>query len=269
MSLLHHAICFRRYFFIVIPFLMMTVGCHHQSDPQLLRVGMDLSFPPFEMIDANGRPDGISVMMAKALGDYLHRRVIIENIPFVGLIPSLQTKKIDLIISSMTDTPERRQSIAFSDPYLTLGLGVLTHQPSPIHSITDLDVPGRRIALRQGTIGQQWAQEHLRKATLLTFDQEATALLEVLENRADGFIYDVISIWKFHKEHPGETSALLTPLEVSSSAIGIRLHDDELRQDVNRFLKEFREQQGFEQLGNRYLRDQKEFFAKQGIPFYL
>ncbi|MFZ4115915.1 MAG: transporter substrate-binding domain-containing protein [Chthoniobacterales bacterium] len=257
------------YFFILFFYLMTLVGCQKKADPQLLRVGMDLSFPPFEMIDPHGNPDGISVAMAKALGEYLHRKVEIENIPFAGLIPSLQTKKIDLIISSMTDTPERRQSIAFSDPYLTLSLGVLTHQPSPIHTSRDLDLPGRKIAVRQGTIGQQWAQQHLKQATLLTFDQEATAVLEVLENRVDGFIYDVISIWKFYKEHPTQTVALLTPLEVSSSAIGIRLEDHELREQVNSFLKTFRQQQGFEQLGDRYLRDQKEFFAKQGIPFYL
>lgn len=257
------------YFFILLFCLITFCGCQKKSDQQVLRVGMDLSFPPFEMINTQGKPDGISVAIAKALSEYLHQPLEIENIPFVGLIPSLQTKKIDLIISSMTDTPERRQNIAFSDPYLTLSLGVLTHCPSQIHSSSDLDQPGIKIAVRQGTIGQQWAKEHLKKATMITFDQEATAVLEVLENHVDGFIYDVISIWKFHKEHPTKTIALLTPLEVSSTAIGVRLEDHQLREQVNSFLKLFREQKGFEQLGDQYLREQKEFFTKQGIPFYL
>jgi polar amino acid transport system substrate-binding protein len=260
----------KKYSFLVIALIFLSsLACQKKSDSQLLHVGMDLSFPPFEMINTQGDPDGISVQLAKALGDYLHRKVEIENIPFVGLIPSLQTKKIDLIISSMTDTPERRQSIAFSDPYLTLSLGILTHRLSPIHNSDDLDHPGIKIAVRQGTIGQHWAEQHLKQATVITFDQEATAVLEVLENHVDGFIYDVVSIWKFYQEHPSQTVALLKPLEVSSSAIGIRLEDQELRDQVNIFLKIFREQQGFEKLGNQYLGEQKEYFAKQGIPFYL
>lgn len=250
-------------------FFLSAFACVKKTDLQPLRVGMDLSFPPFEMIDAQGNPDGISVRIAEALARDLHRKVEIENIPYIGLIPSLQTKKIDLIISSMTDTPERRHSIAFSEPYLKLGLGILTHQPSPIHSSSDLDHPGMKIAVRQGTIGQNWAEKHLKNATVITFDQEASAVLEVLENRVDGFIYDVVSVWKSYREHPTETVALLYPLEVLSNAIGIRLEDNELRQEVNAFLKRFREQGGFEKLGDEYLHEQKEFFAKQNIPFYL
>ncbi len=70
---------------------------------------MDLSYPPFETIDENGKPAGISVRISQALADYLGRPLRIENMPFVGLIPSLQNGRIDCIISSMTDTPERRQ----------------------------------------------------------------------------------------------------------------------------------------------------------------
>ena len=256
-------------FLLVLCFFLSFLACEKKESLPPLRVGMDLSFPPFEMIDAEGKPDGISVRLAESLASYLHRSVEIENIPFVGLIPSLQTKKIDLIISSMTDTPERRQSIAFSDPYLTLGLGILTHQPSSIHDRNDLDHPGMKIAVRQGTIGEQWAMKNLKNPTVMAFDQEASAVLEVLENRVDGFIYDVLSIWKFYQAHPEQTTALLTPLEVSSTAIGIRLEDIKLREEVNCFLKRFREQGGFEKLGDQYLKEQKAFFAQQGIPFYL
>ena len=69
-------------------------------------VGMDLSYPPFETIDTTGKPTGVSVDLAEALGHSLGRPLRIENIPFTGLIPSLKTGKIDCIISSMTDTPE-------------------------------------------------------------------------------------------------------------------------------------------------------------------
>ena len=82
--------------------LSMLSACKPRShNPAALKVGMDLSYPPFETIDNHGQPTGVSVDLAKALGEYLHRPVLIENISFTGLIPSLLTGKIDLIISSM------------------------------------------------------------------------------------------------------------------------------------------------------------------------
>ena len=234
-----------------------------------LVVGMDLSYPPFETIDAGGRPAGISVDLANALGESLQRPVRIENIPFTGLIPSLLTGKIDLIISSMTDTPERRKTIAFSDPYLTIGLAVLAGKKSGLSGAADLDQPFRTLAVRQGTTAQVWAADHLKSAKVLVLDKESSAVLEVVQGKADGFLYDQMSVWKHQQEHPSETAALLQPVQSESWAIGIRPGDAELRVQVNAFLKSFRDSGGFDRLGDRFLKDQKEAFAKARIPFYF
>ncbi|MEI9897108.1 MAG: transporter substrate-binding domain-containing protein [Chthoniobacter sp.] len=68
----------------------------------------------------------------------------IENTPFAGLIPALKTSRIDLVISSMTATPERAQSIDFSDPYLKTGLCLLVGAKTDIQSIADADRAGAR-----------------------------------------------------------------------------------------------------------------------------
>ncbi|MBM3856811.1 MAG: transporter substrate-binding domain-containing protein [Verrucomicrobia bacterium] len=266
------AFSFQSFFFTLFAFfcgcsLLFLTACQRAPQTQPIRIGMDLSYPPFEMINEHGDPDGVSVAMAEALSKDLHRPLQIENIPFVGLLPSLQTGKIDLIISSMTDTPERRKSIAFSDPYLTIALGALVRQDTPIQTINDLNQPAFKVAVRQGTTGQLWAQKNLPQATLLVFDQEATAVLEVLQKKADAFLYDEMSIWKHHHEHPLETRALLSSLQQESWAIGLRLSDVELRERVNQFLKNFREEKGFERLGDRFLSDQKIGFAQKGVPF--
>jgi len=249
-----------------------SFGCGKSPDrntPQALVVGMDLSYPPFETIDAQGHPSGISVDLAKALGEHLHRPVRIENIPFTGLIPSLLTGKIELIISSMTDTPERRKTIGFSDPYLTIGLAALAGKNASLSSTRQLDGPGRTIAVRQGATAQSWAQEHLKQSKVLILDKESSAVLEVIQGKADAFLYDQMSIWKNHQEHPAETVALLKPIQTEHWAIGLRPDDTRLREEVNAFLKSFRASGGFDRLGNQYLKDQKEAFAKVGIPFYF
>ncbi len=255
-----------KFLFLIVLFFFL-VGCHRTPQEKPLRVGMDLSYPPFEMIDAQGEPDGVSVVMAHALSDYLHRPLEIENIPFVGLLPSLQTGKIDLVISSMTDTPERRKSIAFSIPYLTIGLGALIQQDADINSIEDLNRSGIKVAVRQGTTGQLWAQKNLTHSTILVFDQEAAAVLEVLQKKVDAFLYDEMSVWKHQHEHSLQTRALLSSLQQESWAIGLRLSDVDLRNQVNEFLKNFREQKGFEELGDRYLQNQKKDFTQKGVPF--
>ena len=57
-----------------------------------LKVGMDLRWPPFETIDNNGDPIGISVDLAYALGEYLDREVVIVDLEFGSLITALATE---------------------------------------------------------------------------------------------------------------------------------------------------------------------------------
>ena len=100
-------------------------------------------------------------------------------------------------------------------------------------------------------------------------DKESSAVLEVVQGKADGFLYDQMSVWKNHQEHPSETISLLEPVQREPWAVGLRQGDTELRAQVNTFIKAFRTSGGFDRLGNTYLGEQKEAFAKAGIPFYF
>lgn len=256
-----------------LPLLLMgiitLVGCGKPAPSNELVIGMELSYPPFETIDASGQPSGVSVDLAKALADSLGRPVRIENIPFTGLIPSLKTGKIDCVISSMTETPERRKSIAFSDPYLTIGLALLVAQKSDISSLAQLDVAGRTLAVRQGTTGEVWARAHIKNASILALEKESAAVLEVIQGKADAFLYDQMSVWKNAKEHSEKTRAILAPIQTESWAVGLALDNDLLRSQINTFLETFRKQGGFEKLGEKYLSEQKEAFREQGLTFYF
>jgi polar amino acid transport system substrate-binding protein len=234
-----------------------------------LIVGMELAYPPFETIDPQGRPTGVSVDLAQALGQSLGREVQIVNTPFDGLIPSLQTRKIDLIISSMTATPERAKAIAFSDPYLKTGLCLLVGKDSPIQSMDDADQPGRTLVVKSGTTGHIYAVTHVKKGQLLVMNEENACVLEVVQGKADAFIYDQISTYENWRRNQAATRAILKPFQQESWAIGLRQGDTELLAKVNHFLKDYKERGGFEQLGDRYLKDQKEAFRKLGHPFYF
>lgn len=234
-----------------------------------LRVGMELSYPPFEMTDPQGRPTGVSVKLAEALGNHLGRPVVIENIAFDGLIPALKTGKIDCIISSMTATPERSRSIAFSDPYLKTGLALLVGRDSPVRSAADLERPGRTVAVKKGTTGHHYASTTLTRARLLVLDKESAAVMEVAQGKADAFIYDSLSVYQNQKRHPETTRALLRPFREETWAVGLRPGDTQLRDQINGFLGQFRDGGGFERLGDEFLPEEKAAFKAEGIPFYF
>lgn len=249
--------------------LLVFSGCSNQRDPNALVVGMELSYPPFEMTDEQNVPTGVSVEIAKALAADLGKTLKIENIPFAGLIPALRTGKIDLVISSMTRTEERAQSIDFSDPYLTTGLCVLVSKDASIATISDLDREGISIAVKQGTTGHIYATEHIQKAKLLLFEKEAAATLEVSQGKADAFIYDQMSTYMNWKRHPKTTRPLLTPFTKESWAIGLKKGNEELLNEVNRFLADYKADGGFDRLGDQFLSEQKQAFKKLGFPFFF
>ena len=84
---------------------------------QVIRVGMDLRYPPFEMVDFDNNHMGISVDIANEFGEYIGAEVEIVNTNFSALIPALNSGSIDIIIASMSITEEREQSVDFTDPY--------------------------------------------------------------------------------------------------------------------------------------------------------
>jgi polar amino acid transport system substrate-binding protein len=243
-------------------------ACPRKSHDELI-VGMELAYPPFEMTDTQGNPAGVSVDLANALGDYLHRKVVIQNIRFDGLIPELKTGKIDLIISSMTATAERAQSIDFSEPYLKTGLCLLTAANSKIQSIADADQHGQTIVVKKGTTGHTYAAQNIRNAQVVVLEKESECVLEITQGKAAAFIYDQMSTYENWRKNPDTTRAILVPFQQESWAVGIRKGNGALRSQVNAFLADYRAHGGFETLGNRHLKEQKEAFQKLGYPFYF
>jgi polar amino acid transport system substrate-binding protein len=93
--------------------------------------------------------------------------------------------------------------------------------------------------------------------------------MEVVQGKADAFLYDQMSIWKNAQEQPQKTRALLSPVRKEQWAVALRKDDSGLREKINAFLRDFRAAGGFEKLGEKYLGEQKAAFREQGIDFYF
>jgi polar amino acid transport system substrate-binding protein len=255
----------RRLLLLLLP-IFIFAACE-KSGPAPLRVGMDMSYPPFEMRDTQGQPAGVSVDLARALGEHLGRPVVFENMPFSGLVVALKTGRIDVIISSMTATEEGGRSVEFSEPYVRTGLCLLTGAKGDVAGIGDLDVEGKKIAVVRGTTGQLWAKANLKKAAVLDLDKETACVLEVTQGKADAFIYDQMSTLRNWQANPDTTRAVLKPFREESWAIAMQKGNAELKKNVDAFLTKFRADGGFDRLGEKWLKEQRATFAKLGVPF--
>ena len=249
--------------------LMFAAPAHAADKAKPLVVGMELAYPPFEMTDPSGKPTGVSVDIATDLAKSLGRPVDIQNISFDGLIPALKTGKVDLVISSMTATAERAKSIDFSDPYISTGLCLLLKKNSTAQGIADLDRQGVKVAVKKGTTGHLYATSKLKKADILVLDKDSAAVLEVSQGKADAFIYDQMSVYQNWQRNQATTRAILEPFQKEAWAVGIRQGNDELKAKVNAFIKDYRAKGGFEQLGDRYLKEMKDEFKRLGSAFFL
>ena len=250
-----------------------------------LRVGMELTYPPFQMFKEMpaGTPpisdslhkeldetrweiDGVWVRVADALAAELGRPLKIVPMTHVELFKALQAGRIDLIVASMTITEERRKLIEFSDPYARTGLGMLVGKGSAIKSIEDLRLPGRRVVVRRKTTGEHFAAAQLEGVPRDILQENAVCVRRVMDDPNTAFIYDHLSLWRDNRDLPHQTRLLPKLLNEEKWGICMQKGDEKMRLRVNAFLAKFRADGGFQRLGEKYLAEEMKFLAEQGLP---
>ena len=99
------------------------------SGAKTLKVGSSVDFAPFEFQDeGQAEYQGFDMDLIRAIGKEMGYDVEISNIGFDGLIPALQAKNVDVLITGMTINDERKQSVDFSDPYYQSGLTIVVRE---------------------------------------------------------------------------------------------------------------------------------------------
>jgi polar amino acid transport system substrate-binding protein len=254
---------------ILICAVLNISGCAQKKSNELV-VGMELAYPPFETKDEYGDPTGVSVDFAKAFGEYAGRPVRIENISWDGLIPALQTGKVDLVISSMTIKEERLEKIDFSRPYAKSLLALLVNSRSDVSKAEDLNREGKIVAAKTGSTGQIYAQKNLTKSKIVSFPDESACVTEVSQGKADAFIYDQLTIYRNNKKNPDTTKAVYIPFQgVEYWGVGVKKGNQELLEQINAFIDEFYVKKGFDAITEKYLKEEKQAFDRNGFEWFF
>lgn len=272
--------------FLTLVLTVMMTGCERSGgskDP--LRVGMDLTYPPFQMFremkpgsetkpdelhrDIDGimwEIDGVSVKLAGALAKDLGRPLKIVTMQFRDLIPALELGHIDLILTSMTITEKRRQRIDFSDPYVQTGLGMLVRDNSEIQSPDDLAKAGRRALVRPATSAEEFARTRMPNVKVELVQESGMGERTVMGDTEAAFINDQVLLLRVQKRLAARTRVLPKRLNEEFWGIGVRKGNDGLRLRVNAFLARFRSEGGFRRLAEAYLSNEQKFFTEQKLP---
>ena len=220
-----------------------------------LIVGTNASFPPFEYIGKDGKPDGFDIALAKAIGKEMKVDVEIQDMEFDSLVASIGSK-IDIAIAGMTVTNERQKAVDFSNSYYDAVQCVLIPKDSKIANHDDLK--GKKIGSQMGTTGDSLS-ENIKKeyhtTTISTYDKAIDAVNDLVNGRLDAVILDKNPATVFAKQY--ETIEVLNGsdfgFQTEHYAIALPKKDEKLAGKVNDALEKIKENGTFDELVKKYI----------------
>lgn len=204
-----------------------------------LRVGMEPGYMPFEMQDKKSKIVGFDVDMARLMAKSMGVELELVPTAWDGIIGSLITNKFDIIMSGMTVTQERNLKINFADPYIIVGQTILLSKKleGKVKSYKDLNNPKYTITSKLGTTGEQAVKKKIPRANYKSFETEPEAALEVINGKADAFVYDLpyCAVF-FAQKGAGKLVFLDEPFTFEPLGWAIKKGDPDFMNWLNNFL---------------------------------
>ena len=196
-------------------------------------IGVKCDFPPFGYLDASGGHQGYDVQVAKFFARYAFGRA--NRVTFVCVttpsrIPALQSKRVDIIISTLTFTKARAEVIDYSLPYYGATGRLLVPNNSSIRSPRDLS--GKTVATTRGSIYDRWLHNCYKNTNVILTDTTSSSLLAVRDKRAAGFMFDDAFLVGVAANDPN-TKLLGARFLAIPWGIGIRKGETDMRAWVN------------------------------------
>ena len=205
-----------------------------------LRVGVAETMPPIIFLQ-NDEPVGVEADMARRLAATLGREVRFVSMYLPNLIMELRSRRIDIIMSGLTVTPERGRYVSFCEPYLLIGQKAMIRREDRVELGTEAAIRStdRPIGLEVGSTGLWYAHRNLTQARKLHFTTIAKATEALLDEGVDFVIHDSPSIdWlASNDERLLSVPGLLTR---ESLAWAVHKQDTDLLDSANAALRQWR-----------------------------
>ena len=191
-----------------------------------LRIGSDLTYPPFESINpGNNVPYGFDVDLAIIMAHELGVNITYIESAWDPIISNLKANKYDIILSAMTITSERAQEVDFTRWYYISAEAWLVPASNPkgITTEADLNQTGLKIGYQTGTIADLYVNETLHNAEGHGYSDVPTAI-QALKN---GNIDVVLGDWAVLAKAAQDDTTLAVPGTFSPEYFGIAVRKGE------------------------------------------
>ena len=236
--------------------------------PAELKVAIDPTYEPFTFKTADGQPTGFDVDIANALCEEIKRKCVFVEQVWDGMIPGLNAKKYDVIISSMSITDDRMKEVDFTDKYYNTPSRIVLKKT--VKYTDPASIKGKKIGVLKGSTQEAYAMGELKTAGVVVNSYEAQdqVYLDIKSGRLDGTVADFMEVTGgFLSKPEGEKYALAGPdLKEPKyfgygAGIALRKGEDALKGELNAAIKTIRSNGSYKTMNDKY-------FAKFNIDVY-
>lgn len=225
-----------------------------------ITVGVDISAPPYGMVDDDAKQTGFDIDAAKLLAQDLGLKLVVVPVTGPTRVQFLRTKKVDLIMASFSITDERKKVIDFSEPYGVVP--VVVGGPAAVQIKGPKDLSGKAIAVTRGTTSDQIitrSTKDVPNVSIVRYQDDATTNTAVLTGQQQFIVAASSVLPEIKKSNPNADVAYKYTAVSFPMGVGIRQNEPELKARVNQWVAT--------NLKNGKLNDiYKKYFFGQSLP---
>lgn len=237
----------------------LALGLTSTAQAEKLLLGTEGAYPPFNFMQADGTVAGFDVEIGQELCKRIGAECEVVAQDWDGIIPGLLAKKYDFIIASMFITEERKQQVAFTEPYYKAAMTHVVPQDSDITEFTNESLSGKVVGAQAGTTQGDYAVATYPDADVRLYPTQDEASLDMASGRIDVMVGDMLPLLDFvEKSEDGKCCKLagepITDPAFVGEGVGIALRkeDNDLRERLNKALAEIRADGTYQKINDKY-----------------
>lgn len=233
-------LCMRNSFFsVILSSLLLLISSFSFASEQTYVVGAGGTYRPFEYENSDKQLEGFDIDLIKAIAEVQNFNIKLINTPWEGIFATLDNGERDIIISGITITDKRKNSVDFSLPYFPAEQVIVSQKSTEIKSINDLS--SHTVGVVNGSTADVVVSKVLGKnsTAIKRFDNTPLLLQELYEEGISAAVGDVGVVKFYIKMHPGKDFNLVYDDTFESQYFGIAVAkgNSELRNSINEGLK--------------------------------
>jgi arginine/ornithine transport system substrate-binding protein len=246
---------------LLTAFALGAVALTAMAQTKELKVAIDPTYEPFTFKTPDGKPTGFDVDIANAVCEHIKRKCVFVEQVWDSMIPGLQAKKYDTIISSMSITEDRLKVVDFTDKYYNTPSKIVVKNDIKFTDVASLK--GKKIGVLKGSTQEKYANGELKKAGVVVTPYEAQdqVYLDIKSGRLDGTVADVLEVTGGFlskpegKDYGAVGPELFIPKYFGTGAgFALRKGDTALKTELNGAIKAIRANGTYKKINDKYFK---------------